>query len=545
MFKYSEKTYEVLDSVLSGILHNINEDTYSDIEELTRQVLTLVVQNECTGFYYVFLEQLIRITRLKTIKSQARLIISKKSFETFLNVGMNRFVVNKNVNIQGLMQQYGVNHNMNTPEGLLGAKNFLYSLCVTKYDELANVEISIADAYALLDSLYDSIITDMSYDALHKSAEILENGLNYNKKDYRGPVGYFEFTKDVIVNYTRRTIGWNKNQNNILTINTIEDYNRLTNEYSGTIYKLGNYLIPPLDAVTSIMSSDITSIIGDEGTGKTNYLVMESHDQICNGFSSVFMCGESKPVKILNMYLSRHIFVTTGFQISWKTIIDGIDKLPVEMQAVVNEAKHDLFTNPKYGKIHLVSKFGYATYTKEVLDIISAFPNEKFGQIFIDHADKLDKSIKEWTGGYLRTQKERVDCLFEQIVDLKILYNIGANIAVHTGADAAKEIARGKDAGKRIGASSSATTKDVDVALHLEAGPALEKKGLVKFRPLKFRETPIDKLKPIIVKRNFVCVNYIYSEALQAELGLDDEDNKQQKLEDADLDSLIDKGQGF
>lgn len=542
MFKYNEKTYEVLDSVLSGILHNINEETYEDIEELTRQVLTLVVQEECTGFYYVFLEQLIRLTRLKTLKGQARLIVSKKSFETFLNVGMNRFINNKNVNVQGLMQQYGVTHNLNTPEGLLSAKNFLYSICVSKYEELAETEISIADAYTLLDSLYDSIITDMSYDALHKSAEILESGINYNRKDYKGPLGYFEFTKTVLTNYTRRTIGWRKNQNNVLTINNIEDYNRLTNDYAGSIYKLGDYLIPPFDSVTSVMSSDITSIIGDEGTGKTNYLVMLAHDQLMKGFSPVFMCGESKPVKILNMFLSRHLFVTTGIQVAWKAIIDGIGKLPVEIQAAVNQAKYDLFSNSGYGKIHLVSKFGYATYTAEVLDIVTAFPNEKFGQIFIDHADKLDKSVKEWTGGYLKNQKDRVDCLFEQIVDLKILYNIGACVAVHTGADAAKAVAKGNEAGKRIGASSSSTTKDVDVALHLESGPALEKKGLVKIRPLKFREVPIDKLKPVIVKRNFVCVNYIYSEALQAELGVDD-DAKEVKLEDVDLNNLIDKEQ--
>lgn len=542
MFKYNEKTYEVLDSVLSGILHNSSEENYEDVEELTRQVLTLVQQEELTGFYYIFIEQLIRMTRLKTIKGKARLIVSKKSFETFLNVGMNRFIVNKSVNVSGLMQQYGVSYNLNTPEGTLSAKNFLYSICVTKFDELRETEVSIADAYTLLDTLYDSIITDLAYDSLHKSAEILENGLYYNKKEYKGPVSYFEFSKDVITNYTRRTIGWRKNQNNVLTINNIEDYNKITSEYAGSIYKLGDYMIPPFDAITSIMSSDITSIIGDEGTGKTNYLVMVAHNQLMNGFSPAFMCGESKPVKILNMFLSRHIFVTTGIQVGWKQIVEGADKLPVEIQAVINQAKYDLFSNPSYGKIHLVNKFGYATYTKEVLDIITAFPNEKFGQIFIDHADKLDKSVKEWVGGYLRTQKDRVDCLYEQIVDMKIMYNLGACVAVHTGADAAKDVAKGKDAGKRIGASSSATTKDVDVAVHIESGPALEKKGLVKFRPLKFRETPIDKLKPVILKRNFVCVNYIYSEALQAELGLDDE-NKEARLEDVSIEDLIDKNQ--
>ena len=535
MFKYSEDTCKILHKIISCVLPKEGKDT-KDIEELTKKLLTLVDKQETNGFYYVILDIFSRISRIKSFSPHTEIVVSRGTFSASLQVNINRYLKSRDVGLETLLSEYDVDANLNTPDGQLIAKSFFYDYCMKMYDNCVNTDIDMVEGFTLLESLYQCILDDLSLTTLHTSARILENGVMIKGKEYKNGEGYFEHIREVLSLKSDQEVKWEHNRESIYIINSIEDYNNLNNQSRLSLYPIGKFNVQPFDEKTHITSGDIISIIGDEGTGKTNYLVMQSVDQIVQGHSIIFMCGESHPAKIINMMLSRFIFLETGNKIGWKEIQSTLHELPEEMQAVVNHCKNKLFNSEEFGKFQLVKSFHYDNVKHEILDIITANRQNKYTMVYIDHADRLNQERTN-LNIFLRDAHSRVSYLYDMLIDLSVEYGIGSTVAVHTGSEAAKAVARGKDAGKRIGATSSATTKDVDIAIHLESGPSLEGKGLVKVRPLKFREYDISKLKPVILKRDFICVNYIYAEEFQVELG--EEEGEAIRLEGLDIDELI------
>lgn len=540
-FKYSDETLIVLDEVLSGIVNSSGaEDTkvLKSREGLINRLMTVIDIDECSDFYYVVMEYMNRLIRMQTLNPDLTIELSKTGIKSYLQVNARRLIKVKDVNIEALAQDNGVTFNLNIAEHEQRARNFLFTYCMKKIEELESLKISLIDAMIKLDALYESVMTDYSHYCIHTEAMILEGAVNINREIYSGSEGYFKFLQYAMGKHEQRKSKWMNDKENYLMIESVEEYNKINSKAGEDVYEVAKFNIEPFDEVGSIMAGDIMTLIGDEGTGKTNYMINLATPILMKGNSVIVMCGESKKIKILNMFLSRFIYLTTGYKIHWTELLGDMPNIEDEnMRAIIRDCRYKLFEDDSYGKIQLVQKFSYSYYYDEIVKIIRANPDKKFEFVAIDHTDKLDRGEYNASIGALKDGRVSVNALYNWILDLKMQFNLTHLMLAHTGSEAASLIAKGKDVGKRIGATSSATSKDADIVLHLESGPSLEKKKLVKAVFKKFREIDITLFKPVILKKDFSCCNYIYTEELQAELG--EQSDKELAISDGDIEELI------
>lgn len=529
--KMSPDSTKELDYVLSAILC----DTDNNLD-LVRKVLTLVSQEECEQFYFVIHELLRRMERTQINTSVSKIEITEDMFKSFLLINIERFIKNSDVNIQAVLGEVQETAVLDTYEGLIKTKNIFYTYSMNKFKELKAMNISIVEGTLRLDNLYQSIINDYSIQSVRLGAMCLEDVVYLGNREFSGADGYFE-----LVNYTKAKIEskksiWSSIESTVDVLDSIESYNKMKSEDKIDFSVTGTFGFPPIDDFAEVCRSDIINICATEGTGKTNYCAGFACREIMNGYSVIFMCGESGLTKITDMILSHYIYLTTGYEISQREISGDISKLPEEWKAVINKCRWEFFNNPNYGKLFPVDRFSYNNYRDEVKRKINAHPDLKFGHVIIDHYGSL--TIDNEQGGvYLKDIYSAAAYLTNQMVALKIDTGCGTLFTSHTSRDAEDMLNRGKNPGTRVGALSSGSSKDVDTLILMYSDEDMRKQSLVKVWVKKIRAVEESLFQPFVAKKHFVVANFIYSPELQENFLSDDD--KELALEDMEIEDLI------
>ncbi len=209
--------------------------------------------------------------------------------------------------------------------------------------------------------------------------------------------------------------------------------------------------------------------------------------------------------------------------------------MPQEYIDVVNECKYKLFNTPAYGILIPIGFFTYNNIYNEMKLIKDSNPDRKWGHTFIDHADALEIDNNSTSGVFLKDDRSAVKYMFRQLIKAKKQLCMPSFVTAHTSAEAEKQVQKGNDTGTRNGATSSATTKDVDISISAEATPELKLLGLVKFTLKKLRTTSDVGVIPFIIKKEFTACRFVYKAELQEMLGI----KKGKELDTSSLD-LID-----
>ena len=308
-----------------------------------------------------------------------------------------------------------------------------------------------------------------------------------------------------------------------------------TKEGSQSLEGVAKWGIEPLDKVSPVIVGDVVSIIGDEGTGKTQLSVAIATNSIMQGKSIIYMVGESKKTKILHMIVANYIFKKYGLKFNWKELIE-IDTVAPQYKAIFKKSLDELLEGDKengLGRMVLQTKFTYETVYDEVKEIVEKNRDLDFGVVFIDHSNRLKSSGEVTEKGKLLNDNARVGYLYEKCIEIGDDFDVATIITNHTGYEATREINKGKSTGVRVGGTSSATTKDADVVILLSKNDELDAQKLLKFDIKKYREYDLDK-KDFLVKKDFVCSNFIYSEDIQIKAQVSEEDflSEVENLED-------------
>lgn len=522
--KLSEESYQELDFVLSAILCST-----SDNSELVYRYLTLVSKEELTGFYYLIYELIRRAERIKVRSSDIKNInISTELFKSYVLINIDDIVKDKELDIRAIFDTLQETPEMDTYDGLLRTKNILYSYLMDKFEGLCKLNISLQEGTFRLDNLYQSILRDYSRQSVMISAMCLEDEVYIGKIKFTGADGYFDLINYIKAKIEKKKTIWSTIDDSIDILDSLENYNKMKANDKVDLTPIGTFGMPPIDDYAAACRSDIINICATEGTGKTNFCAGFACREIMNGYSVIFMCGESGQTKITDMILSHYIYLTTGYEISQKEISGNQDELPEVWQSIINKSRYEFFTNPKYGKLLPVSRFSYAGYKDEVREIVDRHPDLKFGHVIVDHYGSL--SMSNFYNGKDTSIYAAAANLTNQMVSLKIETGIGTLFTSHTSRDAEDALLRGKDPGTRVGALSSGSSKDVDTLILMYSDEIMKKSSTVKVWVKKIRGYDDSNFSPFIVKKHFVCCDFIYSPELQEtteanDLVLDDVEN--------------------
>lgn len=508
--KLSESSQDEANVIISAILCNTDSNA-----ELVNKFLTILEKDECSGFQYVIYGLLRRLERMKISSATLQNItITEQLFKNYILINIDSLVKDHELNLRGVFAAIQETPEMDTYEGEIRTKNVLYSYLMNKFSELIKLNITIEEGMYRLNNLYQSILQDYSVQSLRLSVNCVEDKIQIGRKEYSGPEGYFDLIGNIKAKLERKKAIWESIDDSIDALDSIESYNRMRSNDKIDMTPIGTFGLEPIDRYAEACRSDIINICATEGTGKTTYCAGFACREIMNGYSVIFMCGESGSTKITDMILSYYIFLTTGFEISQREISGDIDKLPEEWQAIIRQARYEFFNNPNYGKLLPVDRFTYNTYKDEVKRKMNKHPDLKFGHVIIDHYGALTIN-NDGSGVFLKDIYSAAAYLTSQMVSLKIETGVGTLFTSHTSTSAEDALKRGNDPGTRVGALSSGSSKDVDTLILMYADEYMKKSSKIKVWIKKIRSADDSVFTPFIVKKHFVCCDFIYSPELQ------------------------------
>jgi len=521
----STNTLEILDLVYSSL---INEGDKINLVELNKFFI-VVEQKELKGFYAIFYKYIKRIKELNALTNSTKIKISDKAFENYLNINITAFLSSEEIQLISVLNDMEIDNVINIQDDLIIRKK-AFDYCIKKYKMIKSLGETSSNLILNLDNLLSCVINDYLEYSIFKNAEILSEGTNLKSLTLIGSEDSFNFTKLILNIIEEKKNDYNLLDENILDLSSIEKYREASQNANLKMFNICEYGFPPIDKIAHMTNQDIITLVASEGTGKTTYFAATAAKELFAGRSIIFMAGETAKLKIANMILSHFIYLRTskpnipGMRVSWLEIQNKYDSLPDTIKAEIDRAKYDIYENKKFGFPIIVESFKYQTYMQEVLDIKNLHPDYIWGHVFVDHIDALDRDNSQGVRNYfLKDSRDLIKEMYRQAIKLKNHYGIPTIFSAHTSYEAEKAIVASKKTGVRVGASSSSTSKDVDVEILFETNDELSKHNLIKISLKKFRNYDITLFEPFVVLKEFDACLFTYSTTLQGILNNDNE----------------------
>lgn len=498
---------------------NYEEFHYDAAYRYFTELYKILKLEETQGDIWLIYYGLIRMSEIRAFDKDFQFILDRRSFAKSLEQNVTDLInTNKDVFIPYLTQN-GVDANLDVQKTLEDASDFVYSATMETYDELAGMEMDVNDALKYMNILRDVILGMLSKRSLIVGSKIISgDGYYINGRNYKGAKDYVEYSKVIPSIISSRFSDYLKARKTSVSLTDLATFKAYHGDDTTKIEKLFNIGFEPLDEVFSICTGDLITLVGDEGVGKTNSAIHILMQNILAGHDVLMMTGESSITKIVNMCISHYIFKKTGYQFTWKEIMNYTDE-DEEDQRLIELWQSDFVTNPDVGRLHLVQSLNYEDFDSVIEEYLVKYPN--ISLVVIDHTDRLNSTGALTDDGYLRDKKMKVDHLYKKEIELKQTLNLAFLNLAHSNTETQKAGTKGKDTGVRIGATSSATTKDSDFVFYLSKDANLSS-NFVKWSCKKVRDYD-DGIKPFVLKKHFEVSDLEYDVEYQL-AAIEDED---------------------
>lgn len=500
--EWDDQLRDVVIDVLACLIpsdDNIDFFHYEAAYRYFTELFKILKLEETQGDIWLIYYALIRMSEIRAFDKDFQFVLDKRSFSKSLESNITDLVFsNKNVFIPYLNQN-GIDSHLDIQKVLEEASDFIYSSTMETFEEIQEMDVDVNDALKYMDILKDTILAMLSKKSLILGSKIISGeGAYVAGEFYKGSKDYVTFSKMVPSLISSRFSDYLKTRKTSISLTDLATFKAYSTDDTTKIEKLFNIGFEPLDEVFSICTGDLITLVGDEGVGKTNTAVHILMQNIMEGHDVFMMTGESSLTKIVNMCISHYIYVKTGYQFTWKEIMNYTSE-DEENQRLIELWQSDFITNPDIGRLHLVQSLNYEDFDSTIEEYLIKYPN--ISLVVIDHTDRLNSIGTMTDDGFLRDKKMKVDHLYKKQIELKQVHNLTFLNLAHSNTEAQKAGIRGKDMGVRIGATSSATSKDSDFVFYLSKDPNLSD-NFVKWSCKKVRDYN-DGIKPFVLKKQF------------------------------------------
>ena len=508
---------EQLTKVFSCLIKSNNNDYDSSLAlSILQELRKIIYPSELYGEYWIIYDKLINLSKIKLVMGGKLEPLTRNVLDNSMQINIDKYVSNSEVKVAKMMMDVGMEFDPQIELQFEQASDLLYTQTMKLFDEMYDYNYNTSEAFILLQDLGALVKDNLIRQSINTQSQILMKGVKIDKTYYRGTEGVEKFN-DRFRGWmnTRFSTFLNKNKQEF-SFTSAEKNKEFRTEFKHSIHEIMKFGYAPLDDRISICNSDVITVVGDEGVGKTNFVVDLALKAMLTGKDVLFMTGESALTKIKNMVTARYIYDRTNqeYKMNWKEVA-AIEDLDEDVQIVVEDAEIQLTEGEGIGRLHLIRKFTYENVYEDIANKCEKFPN--IGLVIIDHINRLD-SNGQWTSkGILNTDKQKVDYLYEKIVDVSDDYDIACVLLAHSNTQANQYTKKDtKNIGTRIGATSSATSKDADLVIYLRKNDLLKKQDMIKMQIVKVREGS-DNIRDIILRREGACSVFIYDENYQIE----------------------------
>lgn len=536
-FRMTSEFEEIIDKIISSMLPHSTFDIVA-AKGVAEELNNTIAVDECYGVYYIFLRVLNRLNIAKLYLQNTATILRREVFDNALAGAISEIILSDSFDALQFFSSYNQTFNLEVPQQLNDAASFAYSVCMDKYDELFALAVPTAEGMSWVDLLKQRMEYSITAKMLSQAAQILTEGITYDRKLRRGPREARKFMADALADVNQRVQSIYSDSNSrtvgatICNYSVSKQFDANNNLSVRNLYYMG---ITPIDDIIPVRTQDIITVIADEGIGKTRWAIDQAYRAVMAGKNVLYICGETPELKIKKNLESLHCFEMYGLQLQWSEVNDPTtipNKTFEEIEDIsikVNAAVADFCENPEHGTVTYLQSAFYENFE----DTIRYYKDkDNIDIVIVDHILAL-RSNSEYTAlGRLTTRQLRVSYLYEcedvLVKECDIAFINTSHPSVQTSADLRAD----KAPGARAGAESSDSTKYSSMVFVLNNNAELRKQDLVKLYVTKLRDIP-NIYDAIILKRLGYSNKHVFDPALQ---GLGGNITKQGM---EDLDSLF------
>lgn len=536
-FRMTSEFEEIMDKIISSMLPHNSFDIVA-AKGVAEELNNTIAVDECYGVYFIFLKVLNRLNIAKLYLQNTATILRRDVFDNALAGAITDIILSDSFDALQFFSSYNQSFNLEVPQQLNDAASFAYSICMDKYDELFALEVPTSEGMSWVDLLKQRMDYSITAKMLSQAAQILTEGITYERRLRRGPEESRKFLADALADVNQRiqsifadcnsrTVG-----TNICNYSVSKQFDSNNNFTVRDLYYTG---ITPIDDIVPIRTQDIITVVADEGIGKTRFAIDQAYRAVMAGKNVLYICGETAVMKIKKYLEALHCFEMYGLQLKWSEVADPTkipDKTLEEIEDIsikVNAAIADFCENPNHGTVTYLQNTYYEDFASEVRHYKDA---DNIDLVIVDHVLALRSNGSYTTQGRLTTKQLRVSYLYEcedvLVKECDIAFLNTSHPSVQTSADLKNDRAPGA----RSGAESSDSTKYSSMVFVLNNNTELRKQDLVKLYVTKLRDIP-NIYDAIILKRLGYSNKHVFDPALQ---GLGGNITKQSA---EDLDSLF------
>lgn len=506
--KFNEDLKEILDSLISGMLphENYNSVLLMDIEKLITRYIKV---EEMDLEYLVFMNIVDSIKKVYLgVNSSFMPNISKDSVDLILQNDLVRFVSTEGYKYKDWFELRGINTDFSNSLAIEEASSKLYGEVMDLYERCMDkavpseeaISYSVAYRAAFLDSIAETTVTTQ--------AEILRNGLWYNKTYYKSSEDWVKYMEKMIVDLGNR-LNDDLNEDTQI-VDSLEKGIALLEQARKLNKPIAKFGMPPLDDFIPVVSNRLSVICAKEGAGKTTYCAYLANNIIREGKRVLYMFGESDSSGIYVSVLQNFIYKEFGAFVSLNDIVKP-ENAPEEVQKIINLG---------IAKLSETGCFQHrASYTYETVyqELVADYEKYKFDVVIIDHSATLAH------GGKLRGEKEQIDHLAVALRTFKNKYGVSVIVTSHFSTNAQAELTKyGKIYDNSPTRGSSVLSKEADEIFILTVNEKLERQSMRAFHVFKRRGTSKAAVGTIMMKVLFNCGEWVYDPKLQSSDGFDE-----------------------
>lgn len=534
--EWTNELDEVFRKIMSAIVCDIqSEDDNAKIKngiDILTEIRKIIKPIEVPGEWYPLYNMLINLQSYRVITSNVGKKLTHEMFDISLNSSIDRTLMKVG------RDWCEANHLEWHPEIesiYQNTRSEYYTQVTTLFECLLDMRTTIDTVLPLLIEFKEQITVSLGLNSLRNMNCILnKEGIKVADKIervYRGGDDFIAYMQKSCAEIKARLAGYLSFKSEERHMETEEDYLAAQREFSESSVPICKFGIPPFDERLEIRTSDVITIVAGEGTGKTNLAVYVGVSALMEGNDILFMTGETNINKVPLMVQANYMYRRfKGLKVSASEIAEAekIENTKVQDAIIMSRRELTSDKNSGIGHGHYVKRFTYETFYNDLEEQYLKSPNTRL--IIVDHTDRLDSNGGWTSGGRLTNSREKVAFMYDQGVQFTDDYPCAIIFVAHTSSETSKNEMVGKKVkGTRLAATSSNTSKDADMVLYLTVPEVLKAEGMLLASFTKVRNFD-DRVPEAVLKKDFVCSNFIYDEKFQMTTNDDMRENELLKI---------------